>query len=287
MADVSLPGGLTLQRAWRRSGRAFSDRLQWLGGLLLFAVRIVLSVPHTLRRYGKEVVRLLAELAFGSRLLAVMASTIVVVVILSTAVGIEVGVEGVQGLQVIGLAPLGGFLSAFGNTREIAPLITGFGIAAQLGCRFTSQLGAMRISEEIDALEVMAVPPLPFLVTTRAIASMVAILPLYLISLAGAYLCTELAIVKLGNVGSGTYQHYFHSILTGTDVGYSVAKVAVFAVIVTVVHCYYGYHATGGPEGVGRATGRAIRTSIVSIAIVDMLLTLLFWGSNTGIHLTG
>ncbi len=287
MAGITVPGGLRLERTTQRAWHAFSDRLQWLGALLIFAVQILLTVPHTLRRYGKEVLRLLAELAFGSRLLAVMASTIVVVVILSTAVGIEVGVEGVQGLQVIGLAPLGGFLSAFGNTREIAPLITGFGIAAQLGCRFTSQLGAMRISEEIDALEVMAVPPLPFLVTTRAIASMVAILPLYLISLAGAYICTELAITKLGNVGSGTYSYYFHSILTGRDVAYSVAKVAVFAVIVTVVHCYYGYHANGGPEGVGRATGRAIRTSIVSIAIVDMLLTLLFWGSNTGIHLTG
>jgi phospholipid/cholesterol/gamma-HCH transport system permease protein len=283
---VTLPPGRFFYRLFS-AGRGASQQVQWFGELLVFAVRIVRSIPLTLRRYSKEVVRLLADVTFGGRLLAVTASTVAVTLILATAVSVEVGVEGIQGLQVIGLSPLAGFIAAFGNTREIAPLITAFGLAAQLGCRFTAQLGAMRISEEIDALEVMALPPLPYLVTTRVIAALTMVIPLYLISLAASYRCTQLSVTLLAHLGSGTYFHYFHQILTTRDVIYSTVKVCVFAIIVTVIHCYYGYTATGGPEGVGRATGRAIRASVVMIAITDMLMTLLFWGTSSGIHVTG
>ena len=87
-------------------------------------------------------------------------------------------------------APLAftGFISAYFNTREIAPLVAGLALSATVGCGFTAQLGAMRISEEIDALEVMAVPSLPFLVTTRLIAGFVAVIPLYVIGLLSSYL---------------------------------------------------------------------------------------------------
>jgi phospholipid/cholesterol/gamma-HCH transport system permease protein len=287
MATVTVPSrGATLLRI-RRAGKAASDQIQWLGGLVVFAGKIIVSVPSVLRRYFKEVLRLLTDVTFGGRLLAVTASTTAVLIILSAAVGIEIGVEGVQGLQVIGLAPLAGFLAAFGDTREIAPLITAFGIAAQLGCRFTAQIGAMRISEEIDALEVMGIPSLAYLITTRVIAALMAVIPLYLISLAGAYFCTEQAVSLFAHVGTGTYRYYFHSILTPRDVAFSTLKVVVFVVLITIIHTYYGYTAGGGPEGVGRATGRAIRASIVTLAVTDMLMTLLFWGTSPGIHITG
>jgi phospholipid/cholesterol/gamma-HCH transport system permease protein len=224
---------------------------------------------------------------FGGGILAVAASTVLVVFVLSAFIGIQIGLEGYQGLQIVGLAPLAGFLSAFGNTRELVPLITGFGLAAQMGCKFTAQLGAMRITDEIDALEVMSIPSLPYLVTTRMIAALVSVTPLYLLALSGAYLATQITVVAVSHQGGGTYQHYFHAFLTSRDVGLSLLKVVVFAILITIIHCYYGYYADGGPEGVGRAAGRAIRTSIVLIAFSDMLMTMLFWGTSSGIKVSG
>jgi phospholipid/cholesterol/gamma-HCH transport system permease protein len=262
-------------------------RLEWLGNLVIFAFKTFANIPVVLKRHRGEVYRLLADVTFGGGLLAVAASTVLVVFVIAAFVGITIGLEGYQGLHIIGLAPLSGYLSSYGNTREIAPLITAFGLAAQMGCKFTTQLGAMRINEEIDALEVMGTPPLPYLVTTRMIAALVVVTPLYLIALSGAYLATQITVIVIAHQGGGTYQHYFHAFLTAKDVLLSMAKVWVFVVTITVIHCYYGFSVTGGPEGVGRSAGRAIRTSIVMIAIADMLMTLAFWGESSGIRFSG
>jgi phospholipid/cholesterol/gamma-HCH transport system permease protein len=271
----------------RRVGHGVVDQLVWLGQLFGFVGQIVVTIPVVALRHRREVWRLLGEVTFSGGILAVAASTVLVSAILSAALGIQIGLEGYQGLSIVGLAPLAGFLSAFGNTRELAPLITAFGLAAQMGCRFTAQLGAMRVTEEVDALEVMAIPSLPYLVTTRMIAALIAVVPLYLLALSGSYLATELTVTAVAHQGTGTYSHYFHLYLTTKDILLSVVKVVVFAILITVVHCYYGYTATGGPEGVGRAAGRAIRASIVLIAISDMLMTLLFWGTSSGVKVTG
>ena len=261
-------------------------QLLWLGRLLVFTVKVVAAVPFVLRRQRKEVWRLLAEVTFGSGLLKVLASAVIVSAVLSATIGVQLGLSGLQALDLVGLAPLAGLLSSFGNTRELAPLLVAFGLAAQMGCKFTAQLGAMRVTEEIDALEVMSIPSLAYLVTTRAIAAVVAVGPLYLFALAGAYFASKVTVVSIAHQGSGTYQHYFDLFLHRTDVYYSVTKVVIFAVMITILHCYYGFTATGGPEGVGVATGRAIRASIVSTAVVNMLLTLLFWGLSTPAKLT-
>lgn len=261
-------------------------QLVWLGRLLVFFVKVVAAVPLVLRRYRREVWRLLAEVTFGSGLLKVLASAVIVSAVLSATVGVQLGLSGLQALDLVGLGPLAGLLSSFGNTRELAPLLVAFGLAAQMGCRFTAQLGAMRVTEEIDALEVMSIPSLAYLVTTRTIAALLAVTPLYLFALAGAYLASELTVIAIADQGSGTYRHYFDLFLSNRDVYYSVTKVVVFAVVVTVLHCFYGFTATGGPEGVGVATGRAIRASIVSVAVINMLLTLLFWGVETPARLT-
>jgi phospholipid/cholesterol/gamma-HCH transport system permease protein len=240
-----------------------------------------------LRHYRSEVWRLVAEVCFGGGLLAIAASTILVSALLASVVGVQLGIEGLQGLNIIGLAPLAGLLSAFANTRELAPLLAGYGLAAQMGCRFTAQLGAMRVNQEIDALEVMAIPAVPYLVTTRLIAALVTVIPMYLLALSGAYAATQFAVLTIAHQGSGTYLHYFYLFLQRKDVFYSVLKVVVFATLVTIIHCYYGISASGGPEGVGRATGRAIRMSTVAIAISDMLMTILFWGISVPVKVTG
>lgn len=263
------------------------EQLAWLGRLVIFGFKIFASVPYTLIRHRNETVRLIADVTFGGGLMAVAASTVLVVFVIAAFVGITIGLEGYQGLQIIGLAPLAGYLSSYANTREIAPLITAFGLAAQMGCKFTTQLGAMRITEEIDALEVMSIRSLPYLVTTRLVAALVVVTPLYLIALSGAYLATQITVILVAHQGSGTYAHYFHSFLTARDVFLSMTKVWVFVVLITVTHCYYGYTVRGGPEQVGRAAGRAIRASIVVIAISDMFMTLAFWGTSSGIKFSG
>jgi phospholipid/cholesterol/gamma-HCH transport system permease protein len=268
-------------------GQGAYDQLIWLGRLLLFAVEVLVTLPVVAIRYRKEVVRLLAEVTFGGGLLAVAASTVLVAALLAAVIGIQLGLEGLQGLDILGLAPLAGLLAAFGNTRELSPLIVAFGLAAQMGCRFTAQLGAMRVTEEIDALEVMSIPSLQYLVSTRMIAVLVAVIPLYLLALSGAYLASQITVLLIAHQGSGTYNHYFHLFLNSGDVYYSVLKVVILAILITFIHCFYGFTATGGPEGVGRAAGRAIRASVVMIAVADMLMTMLFWGISSGIKVSG
>ena len=267
-------------------GRRSENTVRFLGGMVLFTAQAVRAIPLVLSRYRAEVARQMGELTLGTGLFITFTGTLGVVLAESLFIGIEVGVEGYQSLNLIGIAPLTGFVSAYGNTREIAPIIAAVAIAAQIGCKFTSQLGAQRISEEIDALEVMAIPSIPYLVTTRLIGAFTVLVPLYLVGLFGSYIATQLTVTLFFGQSLGTYDHYFHLFLRPEDILYSVLKVVVFTVFITVIHTYYGYHASGGPAGVGRAVARAIRATTVMIAVADVLMTMLFWGLH-GVRLGG
>jgi phospholipid/cholesterol/gamma-HCH transport system permease protein len=258
-----------------------------LGGQLAFYVKALGWTPRTIRRYKKEVLRLLAEVTFGSGALAVIGGTVGVIAFLSFFTGTEVGLQGYAALNQLGTGAFTGFISAYFNTREIAPLVAGLALSATVGCGFTAQLGAMRISEEIDALEVMAVPSLPFLVTTRLIAGFIAVIPLYVIGLLCSYLSTRTIATAYYGQSTGTYDHYFRLFLPPTDVLWSFFKVLVFSVVIVMTHCYYGYTAKGGPAGVGVAVGRAVRTAIVAINVVDFFLSLAIWGATTTVRIAG
>lgn len=261
--------------------------LDKLGEELAFYVRALAWTPRTIRRYKKEILRILAEVTLGSGALAVIGGTVGVIVALCFFTGTEVGLQGYAALNQIGTAAFAGFVSAYFNTREIAPLVSGIALAATVGCGFTAQLGAMRISEEIDALEVMAIPSLPFLVTTRIIGGLIAIIPLYVIGLMSSYFATRLTVTQFFGQSSGTYDHYFNQFLPPGDVLWSFGKVLVFAVVVILIHCYHGYTASGGPAGVGVAVGRAVRTSIVAINVIDLFLSMAIWGTTTTVRLAG
>jgi len=261
--------------------------LAGLGHQATFVVRAFAAIPLTLRFYSAEVLRLLGDICWGSGAIVVGGGTIGVIVLLAVFTGASVGIEGFNALDILGLAPLTGFVSAYANTRELAPLVAAIAFAGQAGCRYTAQLGSMRISEEVDALESMAVQPLPYLVTTRILAAFIAIIPLYLIGLGGNYIATQAVLQLAYGQSTGTYQHYFHEFLVPADVLYSVLKAVVFTVMVTLIHCYFGFYASGGPQGVGAASGRAIRTSIIAIVVVDMLITMAVWGFDPGIRISG
>ncbi|WP_262850416.1 MlaE family ABC transporter permease [Mumia quercus] len=258
-----------------------------LGRHLAFYLRVLAWVPRTLVHYPREILRLLSEVTFGQGALAVIGGTVGVITAMSFFTGTEVGLQGFTALEQLDTSAFAGFFSAYFNTREIAPLVAGIALAATVGCGFTAQLGAMRISEEVDALEVMAIPSLPYLVTTRVIAGLAAIIPLYVVGLLASYFATRLTVTWVFGQSTGTYDHYFTLFLPPEDVLWSFVKVMVFAVVVILIHCYYGYYASGGPVGVGVAVGRAVRTSIVMINVVDLLMSMAIWGTTTTVRLAG
>jgi phospholipid/cholesterol/gamma-HCH transport system permease protein len=273
----------TARKAAQRPVTALDD----LGEQMAFYIKALAWTPRTIRRYKKEILRLLAEVTFGSGALAVIGGTVGVITFLSFFTGTEVGLQGYAALNQLGTGAFTGFVSAYFNTREIAPLVAGLALSATVGCGFTAQLGAMRISEEVDALEVMAVPSLPFLVTTRLIAGFIAVIPLYVIGLLSSYLSTRTIATAYYGQSTGTYDHYFRLFLPPVDILWSFGKVLVFSVVIVMTHCYYGYTAKGGPAGVGIAVGRAVRTAIVAINVVDFFLSLAIWGSTTNVRIAG
>ncbi|MGY1961813.1 MULTISPECIES: MlaE family ABC transporter permease [Nocardia] len=263
------------------------DVIDRAGEQMVFYSRTVAWIPRTVVHYRKEVMRLLAEVTFGSGALAVIGGTIGVIVFMSGSVGVVVGLQGFKALDALGSSTLTGFLTGYINTREIAPLVAALALSATVGCGFTAQLGAMRISEEIDALEVMAVPGVPFLVSTRVIAGFVAVIPLYVVGLLGTFVASRLISIWFNGQSSGSYDHYFGLFLPPEDVLYSFLKVLVFAFVIILVHCYYGFHATGGPAGVGVAVGRAVRAAIVLVNVLDLFLGLALWGTTTTVRIAG
>ena len=261
--------------------------LDTLGDQILFFLRALGWIPRAVTRYLREIVRLLAEVSFGSGALAVIGGTIGVMVGMTVFTGTVVGLQGYAALDQIGTAAFSGFASAYINTREIAPLVAGLALSATVGAGFTAQLGAMRISEEIDALEVMGVPSLPFLVTTRIIAGFIAVIPLYIIGLLSSYLASRMIVVYFYGQSAGTYDHYFNLFLPPQDVFWSFGKVLIFAVVIILVHCYYGYRASGGPAGVGVAVGRSVRTTIVTAALLNFFIGFAIWGTNVTVRIGG
>jgi phospholipid/cholesterol/gamma-HCH transport system permease protein len=271
----------------RRLVNAPLGYLDKLGDQLSFYLRALAWIPRTLRRYLRETMRILAEVSFGSGALAVIGGTIGVMVGMTVFTGTVVGLQGYAALDQIGTAAFSGFASAYINTREVAPLVAGLALSATVGAGFTAQLGAMRISEEIDALEVMGVPSLPFLVTTRIIAGFIAVIPLYIIGLLSSYLASRTITVYFYGQSAGTYDHYFNLFLPPQDVFWSFGKVLIFAVVIILVHCYYGYRASGGPAGVGVAVGRSVRTTIVTAALLNFFIGFAVWGTNVTVRIGG
>jgi phospholipid/cholesterol/gamma-HCH transport system permease protein len=239
------------------------------------------------RKYLKTVARNISDITIGVGALVIGGGMVFVVFSMSVATGAQVGLQGYPALQRVGVEEFAGILASFSNVREITPIIAGIALIAQVGSAFTAEIGAMRISEEIDALEVMGVNSLAFLVCTRIFAAIIALVPLYLVALFGSFFATRLITVQYFGLSPGVYDHYFHLYLPPIDILYSVIKVAVFAFIIMFIHCYRGYYAYGGPVGVGVAAGRAIRESSVAIIVMNLVLSYIFWGHGGTVRLTG
>ncbi|MFD4441982.1 ABC transporter permease [Nocardia sp. NPDC058519] len=284
MASTYHPFGTRLVTTYsKKLGVAFMR----LGHMLTFFVRAAASIPVMLRNYRVEFMRTLSDIAWGNGSIVVGGGTAGVIIILGAAGGAIIGLEGYNALHLLGMEPAIGLVASTASTRELAPIMASLAFAAQAGCRFTAQLGSMGISEEIDAMESMAIRSIPYLVSTKLLASVVAIVPLYLLCLAANYVAVEMVVGMSGGLSIGTYRHYFQLVLNGPDIIYSLGKAIVFVLITTTIQCYYGYYAAGGPQGVGIAAGRAMRAAISVMIVVNLMLTIAIWGIGASARLGG
>ena len=277
---------VTIRRARTRVSAVFEE----IGRQMEFYLRImgdVFTLQIFRRGYTKQLAQLISDITIGAGALIVGGGMVFVIFSMSFFTGTEVGLQGFKGLEQIGVQSFTGLIGSFANTREVTPIIAGVAFAAQVGAGFTAELGAMRISDEIDALEVMSVPSFVYLVCTRVVAALICIIPLYLISLFASFFATRIVTTQFFGLSPGVYDHYFRLYLPPVDVFYSLAKACIFAVVVSLIHCYYGYYATGGPAGVGVAVGRAIRLSIVSVVVLNLVLSIIFWGGGNTVRVAG
>lgn len=261
------------------------------GGFLTgFVVPVVFHAVVTVigrLRYRNVVLAQISDITIGVGGYVIGGGMVFVVISMSLFAGAEVGLQGFTGLSQIGAESFMGLAGSFANVREITPVIAGAAMAAQIGTAFTAELGAMRVSDEIDALEVMGLPAMTYLVSTRLVATLLAVVPLYLIALYASFFATRLMSVDVFGLSPGVYDFYFTAYLPTIDIVYSVIKVVVFAILVVLIHCYYGFHAFGGPAGVGQAVGRAVRTSIMTLVVVNLFLSWIFWGGGSTVTITG
>lgn len=271
---------------WSRPVEAAATPWEQLYDQFRFYGRIVTSMPRALK-YRQVIVGLISDITVGAGALVVGGGMFFVIFSMSFFTGAAVGLQGFKGLEQIGAEAFTGIISSVANTREITPLIAGVALAAQVGAGFTAQIGAMRISNEVDALEVMGVDSMVYLVATRVWASLITMVPLYLAALFSSYLATKIIVTDFFGASDGNYDHYFQLFLPAIDVFYSFFKAMLFALVVTLVHCYYGYTATGGPAGVGQAAGRAIRVSIITVVILNFVFSLIFWGGADTARIVG
>jgi phospholipid/cholesterol/gamma-HCH transport system permease protein len=260
------------------SARTIQKPLRGIGQWTLFVGQTFFYVPLTVRRYSRQTLAATINLAWGRGSLIVDGGTISVLLILGMAVGASLAIEALATLNIIGFGALSGLIGGVGAVRVIGPLVAGIAFTAQAGTRMTAEIGAMRISEEIDAVEAMGLRPIPFVVGTRLIGGMLCVIPGYLLTMVATFFILETVVVVFNGEPGGTYDHYFIQFLTPIDLLYSLIKATTYCIAATLIHCYYGYFASGGPVGVGEASGRAVRASLVTIMVLDFTTTVLLWG---------
>ncbi|HEX2127680.1 MAG TPA: ABC transporter permease [Solirubrobacterales bacterium] len=220
--------------------------------------------------YGAEALRQASLIA---------ASSVLILVAISFMAGATCGLEGSAISRALGTGIAAPIFSAFCTTREVVPFIFGFMVAAKIGGGIVAELGSMRVNEEVDALEVMGIPSITYLVSTRMLAAMLMLPIAYLVSLMAAQGASWLAsFVRFGDVSQGTWEFAFYTALDPIDVLYSVIKGLVLSFAVVMTALFYGYRVRGGPVEVGVATAQSMATNLVVVTILNMVLTFVFWG---------
>jgi phospholipid/cholesterol/gamma-HCH transport system permease protein len=228
-----------------------------------------------IRRLGpfmREVLRQAATIAAGSTL---------VIVFVTFLIGGTCGVEAAFVGRQIGAGVAAPFFASICTVREIVPVIFGMILAAKVGCGMVAELGAMRVNEEVDAIEVMGIPAMAYLVSTRIVASLIVIPPVYLASVASAQAGAWLtSLVRFHDISQGTWEVTFYIGFHPMDILFTLIKGVGIFLLVLMTALFYGYRVRGGPVEVGEAAARSMRVNLVLIAVANMVLSLVLWGWN-------
>src|SRR3982751_6561059 len=256
-------GWLTVPRDWVTS---FGEIAKFAGKILgqVYSLRVLHFFGETLRQG--------AVLILGSTL---------VIWGLAFIIGLQCGIEGAYFTRAQGAPAYAGVFSAWCDLRELVPYAFGYMMSAKVGTGIVAELGSMRISDEIDALEVMGIDSMLFLCATRLLAAWMVLPFIYIAGVGAGFFASYLAVVQqIGEVSSGGFFLIFWMFQNPPDLLYSVIKAMCMATAIVLVGCYYGYNASGGPVGVGTATAKSMVLNIVLVHLIGMLGTQLFWGAN-------
>src|SRR3954466_6835229 len=258
-----MPGWLAVPRDWVAS---FGDIVKFSGRVFgeIFRLRVFKFFGEALRQAG----------------VLIVGSTIGIWS-LCFIIGLQCGGEGAFLRRGVGAVAYAAVFSAWCDLRELVPYAFGYMMSAKIGTGLVAELGSMRISDEIDALEVMGIDSVLFLCATKLLAAWIVLPFMYMAAVGAGFFASYLAVVKqIGDVSSGGYFLIFWMFQNPPDLAYSVIKAMVMATVIVLVGCYYGYHASGGPVGVGRATARSMVLNVVLVHLIGMLGTQIFWGAN-------
>lgn len=272
MTDTTSPGSAaptSTTGGFAAASSRVSAAFETAGDIARFAGSTIRSF-RDVRLYASEVVHQAGLLVLSSGL---------IIWAMQGIIGSQCGLEASYTLKQIGAPLYSGIFNAFCGLREMSPYMWGYIFAAKVGCGLVAELGSMRISDEIDALEVMGIKSRAYLVGTRVLAAWIAIPFLYTVGLALMYVTMYLVtVVQLGGVSPGGYLYVFWLYQNPLDFLYSQIKVISYGTTIVFVGCYYGFNASGGPVGVGKATAKSMMLNMVLIHIVGLLTTQLFWG---------
>jgi phospholipid/cholesterol/gamma-HCH transport system permease protein len=249
------------------------DWIESIGDICRFCGRIVAAV-FTLRvlRFFGEALRQAGILILGSGL---------VIWGLAFILGLTCGIEGAYFNRSVGAPAYAGVFSAWCDLREVMPYAFGYMMSAKVGTGLVAEIGAMRISDEIDALEVMGINSMVFLCATRLLAAWLVLPFMYVAAIGFGFFASYIAVVQqIGEVSSGGFFLIFWMFQNPPDLLYSLIKGMTMATVIVLIGCYYGYNASGGPVGVGTATAKSMVLNTVMVHLIGMVGTQIFWGSN-------
>jgi phospholipid/cholesterol/gamma-HCH transport system permease protein len=258
-----------------------------LGEQARFMLQTIVSLAEVVTKYRGELLRQVAAMSLGTGSLAVIGGTVAVTTFLTVSTGGALASEGFNQLSNIGVEALTGFASAFANTRLVTPATGAFAFAATIGAGATAQLGAMRINEEIDALEVMGIRPIAYLASTRVAAGVIVAVPLYCVALILGYTSGRLVTTWFYGQSGGVFNHYFNTFFIPADAIRSFVVSLFVVTAIMLIHTYYGFTARGGPAGVGEAVGRATRASLIVAVFVILFVTLALYGQTGNFNFAG
>lgn len=265
-----------------RLGRGFANpvrgTLEEAGRMSSFGVSAFAEM-RGVWRYTAETLRQVGMLITGSAL---------VLLGMQFVFGLTCGNESVYVLRGYGASSYEGVFAAICPLREATPFMFAYMVGAKIGCGYVAELGSMRISDEIDAMETLGINSMRYLVSTRLLANIMVSAPIFIIGLAVFYLGEEFVIlVQVHDISKATFTSVLWEFTDATSIVFSYTKTLVMWVCIVISSLYFGYRASGGPVGVGAATAKSMISALVITMVLNEGFTFFFWGVNPKLPVGG